>query len=336
MSPSQHRPAGDAAASMPLRAVFLDYGTVCFRGDLDPSALMQTMPGLELRDHTEQSDVLARLSGANIALLNKLRLGREMISQLPDLRLIVLAATGTNNVDLEAARERGIGVCNLRDYCTSSVVQHVLAVMLLLNQHLREYDALVRSGAWQRGDQFCLLDYPVRELAGRKLGIVGFGALGRGVARAANLALGLEVLIANRPGGERVPGRFDLDELLPLVDVLSLHCPLTPQTEGMLGASQLARMKPDALLINTARGALVDAQALADALRSGRLGGAAIDVLPQEPPTHGNPLLAPGIPNLIVTPHIAWAAREARQRCIDEMAANVADFLRGGHRGRVV
>jgi glycerate dehydrogenase len=321
---------------MPLRAVFLDFGTVCFRGDLDPGALMQTMPDLELRDHTDQSDVVARLSGANIALLNKLRLGRETISQLPDLRLIVLAATGTNNVDLEAARERGIGVCNLRDYCTSSVVQHVLAVMLLLNQHLREYDALVRSGAWQRGDQFCLLDYPIRELAGRKLGIVGFGTLGRGVARAASLALGLEVLIANRPGGERVPGRCDLDELLPQVDVLSLHCPLTPQTEGMLGAAQLARMKPDAMLINTARGALVDAQALADALRSGRLGGAAIDVLPQEPPTRGNPLLASDIPNLIVTPHIAWAAREARQRCIDEMAANVADFLRGGHRGRVV
>jgi glycerate dehydrogenase len=336
MSPNQHRPAGDAAASIPLRAVFLDFGTVCFRGDLNPGALMQTMPGLELRDHTDPSDVVARLSGVNIALLNKLRLGRETISQLPDLRLIVLAATGTNNVDLEAARERGIGVCNLRDYCTSSVVQHVLAVMLLLNQHLREYDALVRSGAWQRGDQFCLLDYPIRELAGRKLGIVGFGTLGRGVARAASLALGLEVLIANRPGGERVPGRFDLDELLPQVDVLSLHCPLTPQTEGMLGAAQLARMKPDAMLINTARGALVDAQALADALRSGRLGGAAIDVLPQEPPTRGNPMLAPDIPNLIVTPHIAWAAREARQRCIDEMAANVADFLRGGHRGRVV
>jgi glycerate dehydrogenase len=336
MSPNPHKPAGDAAASIPLRAVFLDFGTVCFRGDLNPGALMQTMPGLELRDHTDQSDVVATLNGANIALLNKLRVGRETISQLPDLRLIVLAATGTNNVDLEAARERGIGVCNLRDYCTSSVVQHVLAVMLLLNQRLREYDALVRSGAWQRGDQFCLLDYPIRELAGRKLGIVGFGTLGRDVARAANLALGLEVLIANRPGGERVPGRFDLDELLPQVDVLSLHCPLTPQTEGMLGAAQLARMKPDAMLINTARGALVDAQALADALRSGRLGGAAIDVLPQEPPTRGNPLLAPDIPNLIVTPHIAWAAREARQRCIDEMAANVADFLRGGHRGRVV
>jgi glycerate dehydrogenase len=156
------------------------------------------------------------------------------------------------------------------------------------------------------------------------------------VARAAGLALGMEVWVANRPGGEPHPGRHDLPDLLPQVDVLTLHCPLTPQTLGLIGVPELARMKPDALLINTARGALVDSQALADALRAGRLGGAAIDVLPQEPPVDGNPLLAADIPNLIVTPHIAWAAREARQRCLDEMAANVEDFVRGGHRGRVV
>ena len=146
----------------------------------------------------------------------------------------------------------------------------------------------------------------------------------------------MEVLVANRPGSTRVAGRLDLDELLPLVDVLSLHCPLTPATQGMIGAAQLARMKRDAVLVNTARGALVDAAALADALRAGRLGGAAIDVLAQEPPVDGSPLLAGDIPNLIVTPHIAWAAREARQRCIDEMAANAEDFRRGGRRGRVV
>ncbi len=224
---------------------------------------------------------------------------------------------------------------NLRDYCTASVVQHVFGVLLLLTQKLREYDALVRSGAWQRGEQFCLLDYPIRELVGRRLGIVGYGTLGRGVAHAAT-AFGMEVLVANRPGGAAVPGRMDLDELLPAVDVLSLHCPLAPATQGMIGASRLKLMKRDAVLINTARGALVDAAALADALRGGRLGGAAIDVLSQEPPVDGNPLLADDIPNLIVTPHIAWAAREARQRCIDEMGANIADFRRGGRRGRVV
>jgi glycerate dehydrogenase len=318
-----------------MRTVFLDYATVSFNGDLDPAALRRAMPGLELRDHSTQAEVPEAIASATVVLLNKLQVTRETMARSPDLKLIVLAATGTNNVDLEAARERNVGVCNLRDYCTASVVQHVLGVMLLLTQKLREYDALVRAGAWQRGDQFCLLDYPIRELAGRRLGIVGHGALGRGVARAAGLALGMEVLVANRPGGARQPGRLDLDDLLPRVDVLSLHCPLTPQTAGMIGTPQLARMKPDALLVNTARGALVDSQALADALRGGRLGGAAIDVLPQEPPTRGNPLLAPDIPNLIVTPHIAWAAREARQRCLDEMAANVEDYLRGGHRGRV-
>ncbi|HEX9207205.1 MAG TPA: D-2-hydroxyacid dehydrogenase [Steroidobacteraceae bacterium] len=318
------------------KAVFLDYGTVSYDDDLDPAALRRALPALELRQHTGQSDVASVVAGATVVLLNKLRLTRETIAATPTLRLVLLAATGTNNVDLEAARERGVAVCNLRDYCTASVVQHALGMLLALTHHLREYDALVRSGAWQRGEQFCLLDHPIRELTGRRLGVVGYGALGRGFAQAAHLALGMDVLVANRPGGERVAGRHDLDEMLPQVDVLSLHCPLTPHTQGLLDASRLARMRRDAVLVNTARGALVDSQALADALRAGRLGGAAIDVLPQEPPTAGNPLLAPDIPNLIVTPHVAWAAREARQRCIDEMAANAADFLRGGRRGRVV
>ena len=170
-------------------------------------------------------------------LLNKLRLTREIIEATPSLRLIALTATGTNNVDLAAATERGVAVCNLRDYCTASVVQHVFGTLLMLTQRLREYDALVRSGAWQRGEQFCLLDFPIRELAGRTLGIVGHGTLGRGVAHAAG-AFGMNVLVANRPGGERQPGRVDLDELLPRVDVLSLHCPLTPATQGLIGAAR--------------------------------------------------------------------------------------------------
>ena len=319
-----------------MQSIFLDFATVSARGDLDPASLQRALPGLELRDHTAQQDVAARIAGCTVVLVNKLRLTREIIAATPTLRLVALAATGTNNVDLEAAREHGVAVCNLRDYCTTSVVQHALGSLLLLTQKLREYDRLVRSGAWQQGEQFCLLDYPIRELAGRRLGIVGYGALGQGVARAAEAALGMDVLVANRVGGERIPGRLDLDDLLPQVDVLSLHCPITPATTGLIDARRLALMKPDAVLINTARGALVDAAALAEALRAGRLGGAAIDVLAQEPPVNGDPLLAGDIPNLLVTPHIAWAAREARQRCLDEMAANVADFLRGGRRGRVV
>jgi glycerate dehydrogenase len=318
-----------------MRAIFLDYATVSFRGDLDPAALERAMPGLTLRDHTAQDAVADAVAGAEVVLVNKLRITRATLERTPTLRLVALAATGTNNVDLEAARERGVAVCNLRDYCTASVVQHVFGMLLVLTQRLREYDALVRSGAWQRGEGFCLLDHPIRELAGRRLGIVGFGALGKGVGHAAR-AFGMEVLVANRPGGERMPGRLDLDELLPRVDVLSLHCPLTPATAGMIDAARLERMNPDAVLVNTARGGLVDSVALARALRDGRLGGAAIDVLPREPPVDGDPLLAGDIPNLIVTPHVAWAAREARQRCLDEMAANVEDYRRGGRRGRVV
>ena len=318
-----------------MRAVFLDYATVSHRDDLDPSRLMRALPGLELRPQTAQSAVPRAIAGAGAVLVNKLRIDREAIAATPTLRLVVLAATGTNNVDLETARERGVAVCNLHDYCTASVVQHVMGTLLLLTHRLREYDALVRSGTWQKGEQFCLLEYPIRELCGRRFGIVGYGTLGRAVGRAAQ-AFGMELAIANRPGGATRPGRVSLAELLPSVDVLSLHCPLTAATEGLIGARELALMKPDAVLINTARGALVDGVALAAALRAGRLGGAAIDVLPREPPTDGDPLLAADIPNLIVTPHVAWGAREARQRSLDEMAANVEDFLRGGRRGRVV
>ena len=318
-----------------MRAVFLDYATVSHRDDLDPSRLTRALPGLELRPQTAQSAVPRAIAGAGAVLVNKLRIDREAIAATPTLRLVVLAATGTNNVDLETARERGVAVCNLHDYCTASVVQHVMGTLLLLTHRLREYDALVRSGAWQKGEQFCLLEYPIRELCGRRFGIVGYGTLGRAVGRAAQ-AFGMELAIANRPGGATRPGRVSLAELLPSVDVLSLHCPLTAATEGLIGARELALMKPDAVLINTARGALVDGVALAAALRVGRLGGAAIDVLPREPPTDGDPLLAADIPNLIVTPHVAWGAREARQRSLDEMAANVEDFLRGGRRGRVV
>lgn len=318
-----------------MKAVFLDYATVS-SGDLDPSGLERVLPGLVLHASSTEDEIAGHIAGAEVVLTNKLRMTRERMAACPTLKLIVLAATGTDNVDLAAARELGVGVCNVRDYCTVSVVQHVLGVMLLLTHRLREYSRLATGGAWGASAQFTVLDLPIRELGGRVLGIVGYGTLGRAVARAAEAALGMHVLVANRPGGTREPGRVDLPELLRRADVLSLHCPLTPATRNLIEARALALMKPDALLINTARGALVDVAALAAALRARRIGGAAIDVLPQEPPVDGSPLFAAELPDLIVTPHIAWAAREARQRCLDEMAANVEDFLRGGRRGRVV
>lgn len=316
-----------------MRACFLDLGTVS-NGDLDVAPLERALPGIAIHDATPQEAVAQRIAGREVVLANKARITASMIEANPQLRLVALTATGVDNVDVVAARAHGVAVCNLRDYCTPSVVQHVFATLLALTHKVREYDALVQAGGWQEAPQFSVFPFPIRELAGRTLGIVGYGCLGRGVARVAE-AFGMRVLIANRPGGAGEPGRVDLDELLPQADVLTLHCPLTPDTRGLMNEARLARMKADAVLVNTARGALVEAAALAAALRAGRLGGAAIDVLEQEPPVDGNPLLDRTVPNLIVTPHVAWAARESRQRCLDELALNVLAFQRGERRNRV-
>jgi glycerate dehydrogenase len=320
---------------MASKAVFLDFATVS-NHDLDTRAITAVLPELRFHEVTADEDIPERIAGCEIVLVNKLRLDRARIAASRALRLIAVAATGTNNIDLEAAREHGVAICNVRDYCSASVMQHVLACILSLTHGLREYARLAVDGSWGARPQFTMLDHPIRELGGRVLGIVGYGALGRAVAQGAQAALGMRVLVANRPGGTREAGRVDLAELLPQADVLSLHCPLTPATQNLIAARELAAMKPDALLINTARGGLIDLEALAQALRARRIGGAAIDVLPQEPPVDGSPLFAPDLPNLLVTPHIAWSARQARQRCLDEMAANVADFLHGGLRNRLV
>jgi len=316
-----------------MRAVFLDYDTVS-NGDLDVSGLRAAVEQLELFD-LDEAKMPQQMRDADIVLVNKLALNRELLQGAAKLKLITLAATGTNNVDLVAARERGIGVCNLRAYCTASVAQHAWALILSLTQHIPEYSRLSRDGSWVRDEAKAVLAHPVRELNARIFGVIGWGELGKATARIAE-GFGMQVIVANRPGGARSDGRLDLDQLLRVADIVSCHCPLTDATRGMIGARELGLMKPDALLINTARGALIDSAALAAALRAGRLGGAGLDVLPEEPPVHGNPLLDADIPNLLVTPHVAWAAREARQRCLDEMAENIRDFRRGGRRGRVV
>ncbi len=328
-----------------MRAVFLDFGTVS-HDDLDTRSLERVLPGITLYPTSTDAEVDERIAGCEFILTNKLNISRTRMRAVPGLRFVGLTATGTNNVDLEAAREFGIAVCNIREYCTVSVVQHVLGVLLTLTHRLREYGQAAVDGTWAKCEQFSVPGAPIRELNGKVLGIVGFGTLGRAVAKAAQSALGMRILVAERPGS--APGRepdtstsigpvrASFDEVLRTADVLSLHCPLTPATTGMIGQRELALMKPDALLINTARGALIDLEALVAALRGGDLGGAAIDVLPEEPPLNGSPLFAPDIPNLIVTPHIAWAAFEARQRAVDELALNIEDFQRGGRRGRVV
>jgi glycerate dehydrogenase len=319
--------------AQPLKTVFLDYDTVS-NGDLDLARLREAAGELILYESSD-TKIAERIADADAVLLNKQDLTRKLLSGARRLKLIALAATGTNNVDLPAARELGIAVCNVRAYCTASVVQHVWGLILSLTQHVQEFAQLSKDGSWAKDASGAVLSHPIRELRGRLFGVVGWGELGRGAARIAE-AFGMRVVIANRPGSPPQSGRVPLDELLAAADIVSLHCPLNDATRGLIGARELALMKPDALLINTARGALIDGTALAAALEAGRLGGAGIDVLPQEPPVAGEPLLDGKIPNLLVTPHIAWAAREARQRCIDEMAANIRDFHSGGRRGRVV
>jgi len=237
-------------------------------------------------------------------------------------------------VDWAWCRQRGITVCNVRGYGTRSVAEHVLMLMLALRRQLPGFQRDLRAGAWQRAEAFCLLDRPIGDLGGATLGIVGTGELGQAVA-ALGRALGMEVLLAERRGAAPRPGRVAFEEALARADVLSLHCPLTPETRGLVGAAELAAMKPGAILINTARGALVDAEALLASLAAGHLGGAGIDVLPEEPPRHGHPLLAADLPNLIVTPHVAWASASAMQALADQLVGNLEAFVAGAPRNVV-
>ncbi|SFP33012.1 glycerate dehydrogenase [Pseudomonas sp. NFPP07] len=309
------------------RAVFLDHSSLDL-GDLDLSALRHSFDELQLHDRTRPEQVVERLRGAQVAISNKVLLNAETLAACPELKLILVAATGTNNVDLAAARAQGITVANCQGYGTSSVAQHTLMLLLNLATRLGDYRQAVSDGRWQQARQFCLLDFPIVELQGKTLGLLGHGELGGAVARLAE-AFGMRVLLGQIPGRPARPDRLPLDELLPQVDALTLHCPLNEHTRHFIGARELALLKPQAFVVNTARGGLIDEQALADALRRGHLGGAATDVLSVEPPTAGNPLLAHDIPRLIVTPHNAWGSREARQRIVGQLTENAQAFFSG-------
>jgi glycerate dehydrogenase len=319
---------------MQMKGVFLDLDTVGFKGDVKLRALEKVLSILRVFGVTPPEQVVEHVADAEVVIANKVRLTAEAIKRFSSVRLICVAATGVNNLDLAAAWEKGIGVCNVPAYSTMSMVQHVFAMLLSLTQHLREYQDLLQQGTWKRAPQFTLLDYPIRELAGKRFGIVGYGNTGKAVARVAE-ALGMSVLVAARNKDDKRSGRVPLDSLLASVDVLSIHVPLLPETRDLIGPKELTLMKPDAVLINCSRGGIVDERALATVLKAGRLAGAAVDVLSEEPPIHGNPLLDPSIPNLIVTPHVAWASREARQRVIQEIALNIAAFQNGELRNRV-
>jgi glycerate dehydrogenase len=317
-----------------MKGVILDSSSL---GDLvDLTPITATLSEWRVYPFTRSEDILPRISDAQVVLTNKILLDRTAFEQNPQIQLVSIMATGSNNIDLVAAKSSGVTVCNAIAYATPSVVQHTLTLMLNLFTSMPRYLTDTREGRWQQSDVFCRLDHPIIEIKGKTLGIVGLGELGHAVALAAR-SLGMEVIAATRSGKNLVatpakPGtdpiaRVTLDELLSRADVVSLHCPLTVENNLFMDAEKLALMRPEAFLINTARGGLVDSQALIDALTNNQLLGAAVDVLDQEPATANEPLLNHPNLNLLITPHNAWGALESRQRLIGQMQANIINYL---------
>jgi glycerate dehydrogenase len=287
---------------------------------------------------TAPAQVVERLSGASIAIVNKVPLPAAVIDALPELRMVAVAATGTNIVDLDACRRRGIVVSNIRGYAEHTVPEHVFALLLALSRNLFAWRATIQAGGWQAAEQFCLFDHPIRDLHGATLGIIGAGSLGNGVARLGE-AFGMRVLRAERKGATTVrPGYTAFAEVLAAADAISLHCPLNDATRHLIGEAELRAMKTSALLINTARGGIVDETALARALREGWIAGAGFDVLSVEPPPDDQPLLDPALlalPNFLLTPHVAWSSRPAMQMLADQLVDNLEAFVAGAPRNVV-
>jgi glycerate dehydrogenase len=314
-SPSTSRP----------KIVVLD-GYTLNPGDLDWRAL-EAIGDVTVHDRTPLPAIVERAAGAAILLTNKAPVSAEAIAALPDLRYIGVLATGYNIVDVAAAKTRGIVVANVPGYGTSAVAQHVFALILELAQRVGHHAQSVRDGRWVASADFCYWDFPLVELAGRTLGIVGFGAIGQAVARI-GLAFGMKVIASTRTPRTVAGVEFaSMDEVFRRADVVTLHCPLTPETQGLVNAARLAQMKPGAFLINTGRGPLVVERDLAEALEAGHIAGAGLDVLAVEPPKPDNPLLT--AKNCLITPHIAWAMQAARARLMEIAVANVRAFLAG-------
>jgi len=286
---------------------------------------------------TAPEQVVERLKDASIAIINKVRIGAPELAQLPDLKLIALAATGSDNVDLEACRAANVGVCNIRNYSGPSVPEHAMALMLALSRNLFAWRQSLLEGRWQQSGQFCFFDHNIMDLHGKQLGIIGKGTLGQALGERAQ-GMGMIVRYAqSQIGASHDEDRLPLDVLLQSSDVVSLHCPLTPYTRHLIGERELALMKPGALLINVGRGGLVDEAALLKALANGRLGGAGFDVASVEPPPPDHPLMqALQYPNFILTPHVAWASEESMQRLADQLIDNINAFAEGRRQHRLV
>ena len=314
-------------------AVVLDAATL--GADVDLAGMEAATDSMRSYPYSVAEIVSERLAGANVAICNKTVLDEAILTAAPALELVLVTATGVNNIDLAAAAVRGIEVRHCRDYGTPAVAQHTLLLMLALHTRFLDYQHALARGQWQRAQTFCLLDFPILELSARTLGIFGRGAIGTAVAALAR-AFGMQVLFAQLPDRPARADTLPWRDVLQRADVVSLHCPLTETTRHLLDAAALAAMKPGAFLINTARAAIVEPHALIAALRSGHLGGAALDGLEVEPPRDADPLLEPGIPHLIVTPHNAWASRQARQRLVNQTVENLLAWRRGEVLRRVV
>lgn len=310
------------------KIVFLDRATLPF--SLDRPRIPHTW--LEFPS-TQPGEVVERLTGAKVAITNKVKLSREALEQLPDLGLIAVAATGTNNVDIDYCIDRGILVSNIRDYANSSVPEHVFCLILALKRNIVAYRRDIRL--WRQSDQFCLPLHPIDDIAGSTFGIVGFGSLGRRVAEIAK-CFGAKVLVAERKGASSCrDGYTPFLSVLEQSDILSLHCPLNDETKNLIGAQELRKMRKSALLINTARGGLVDEEALVLALKEGAIGGSGFDVLSIEPPISGNPLLDVELPNLLITPHVAWTSRQALEALCRQLIDNIDAYFSGAPKNLV-
>lgn len=314
--------ASSSVAAALCRVVFLDAGTLPCGLPLD--AALRTRIDYQAHECTAPDEVSARIAHADVVVTNKVRLSAELMAQAPRLQRICIAAAGTDNVDLQAAQSLGIAVRNVPDYGSDAVAEHVIATLLAMRRHLIDYSHAAVDGRWSASPHFCWHGPRILPVGGSTLGIVGRGRIGQATARLAR-GLGIQVLFAQRPGKPAAADERPLEDLLAQCDAISLHVPLTPDTRHMIDATRLALMKPDAVLINTGRGALIDAQALVAALRAQRLAGAAIDVLDAEPPPPDHPLLAPGIPRLLLTPHVAWASQAAQQRLAARLVALIAE-----------
>ncbi len=300
------------------------------RKDIDSDPLNHHPVQWTSYDCTARDLAIERISGQQIVITNKVAIDINVLDSTDSLELVLVAATGTDNVDIQTCSDRGIVVCNVRHYATPAVVQHTIALMLNLMTNQPQYSQDVRSGLWSLSGVFCLLDHPIVEAETKTVGILGYGALGKRVADVAT-ALGMKVVISQRPGSNVNVDhdRVSFEQMLAVSDVISLHCPLTPETRNLFSTSEFRQMKPGAFIINTARGAIIDSDALVSALREGEIAGAGIDVLDREPPVPDHPLLQPGIPNLLVTPHNAWGTRESRQRLVDMLGDNLQAWLSG-------